>query len=218
MTNPFAQVRCRPGAARDAAGESGLRGIHSRPCSVSGDADRLSGMKVQAGDCVCSFINDFLLNIDGIERNMHHPVLLGLHAIDALSFPSKSPVQALRPGGDRVSTLRFFEMINDAVEAMFGDLLHWPFEVMHPEHRVPTAAIKRSVQGAVPSWRQVGSATHHQGRRRVRAWPLTPVRSQMASLGSRRIRTLVCVGPDGRPSRWPENIRQKLVGLMEGHS
>ena len=37
---------------------------------------------------------------------------------------------------------RFFEMINDAVEALFSDMLGWPFEKMHPDSGVPTAEFK----------------------------------------------------------------------------
>lgn len=36
---------------------------------------------------------------------------------------------------------RFFEMINDTVEAFFEDELAYPFAIMHPEHGIPTAEI-----------------------------------------------------------------------------
>ena len=31
-------------------------------------------------------------------------------------------------------------MINDAVELLFGDILGWPFETMHPDAGVPTVS------------------------------------------------------------------------------
>lgn len=131
-------------------------------------------------------------------------------------FPQKVLFKHCDPAGI-VFYPRFFEMINDAVEAMFGDLLHWPFEVMHPEHRVPTAAI--SVQFRAPC---------RHGDRLDLQLTIKAVGGSSLALNTRAVadgilrfeadQTLVCVGPDGRPSRWPENIRQKLVGLMEGHS
>ncbi|GGE38266.1 hotdog family protein [Actibacterium pelagium] len=37
---------------------------------------------------------------------------------------------------------RYFEMINDAVEAMFSNLLGWPYEDLLRDSAVPTAAFK----------------------------------------------------------------------------
>ena len=36
---------------------------------------------------------------------------------------------------------RYFEMINDAVEAMFEEILDWPFEKLHEGFGAPTARI-----------------------------------------------------------------------------
>lgn len=36
---------------------------------------------------------------------------------------------------------RYFEMINDCVEAFFSEVLLYPFEEMHGTHGVPTASI-----------------------------------------------------------------------------
>ncbi|MFT4699648.1 MAG: 4-hydroxybenzoyl-CoA thioesterase [Yoonia sp.] len=36
---------------------------------------------------------------------------------------------------------RYFEMMNDCVEAFFDDVLHWPFETFHKNGGIPTAVI-----------------------------------------------------------------------------
>jgi len=36
---------------------------------------------------------------------------------------------------------RYYEMVNDCVEAFFADVLDWPFEAMHGAGAVPTRAI-----------------------------------------------------------------------------
>ena len=68
MTILFVQIRCRPGTAYDVADEIGLREIHSELYSVSGDFDLLLKMNVPDDEDIGRYINDNLLNIDGIER------------------------------------------------------------------------------------------------------------------------------------------------------
>lgn len=41
---------------------------------------------------------------------------------------------------------RFFEMMNDTVEAFFKDVLHFPFAEMHKKSGVPTAQISAEFQ------------------------------------------------------------------------
>lgn len=64
----FVQIRCRPGTAYKVAEEIAMREIHSELYSVSGDYDLLMKLYVPEGDDIGKYINDNLLNIDGIER------------------------------------------------------------------------------------------------------------------------------------------------------
>lgn len=68
MSVLFVQIRCRPGTAYAVASEIGLREIHSELYSISGDFDLLLKLIVPEGEDIGRFINDKLLNIEGIER------------------------------------------------------------------------------------------------------------------------------------------------------
>ncbi|GGE38258.1 Lrp/AsnC ligand binding domain-containing protein [Actibacterium pelagium] len=68
MTCLFVQIRCRPGTAYKVADEIALREIHSELYSVSGEYDLLMKLYVPDGEDIGKFINDKVLNIDGIER------------------------------------------------------------------------------------------------------------------------------------------------------
>ena len=68
MATLFVQIRCRPGTAYGVADEIGRREIHSELYSVSGDFDLLLKLYVPDGEDIGRYINDNLLNIDGIER------------------------------------------------------------------------------------------------------------------------------------------------------
>ena len=67
-TTLFVQIRCKPGTAYNVADEIGLREIHSELYSTSGDFDLLLKLRVPSGEDIGRFINDNLLNIEGIER------------------------------------------------------------------------------------------------------------------------------------------------------
>ena len=64
----FIQIRCRPGTSYEVADEIGLRELHSELYSVSGNFDLLLKMRVPNNEDIGRYINDNLLNIDGIER------------------------------------------------------------------------------------------------------------------------------------------------------
>ncbi|MDB4106147.1 Lrp/AsnC ligand binding domain-containing protein [Planktomarina temperata] len=64
MTCLFVQIRCRPGTAYEIV----MREIHSELYSTSGDFDLMMKLYVPNGEDIGMFINDNLLNIDGIER------------------------------------------------------------------------------------------------------------------------------------------------------
>ena len=68
MTCLFVQIRCRPGTAYEVAAQIVMREIHSELYSTSGDFDLMVKIYVSDGQDIGMFINDNLLNIDGIER------------------------------------------------------------------------------------------------------------------------------------------------------
>ncbi len=70
MTCVFIQIRCRPGTTYQVADAIALREIHSELYSTSGEYDLLMKLYIPEEADVGKFINDNLLDIDGIERTM----------------------------------------------------------------------------------------------------------------------------------------------------
>lgn len=111
---------------------------------------------------------------------------------------------------------RFFEMMNDAVEAMFAEKLGWPFEAMHPDGGVPTAEITTRFR-----------APCRQGDRLELQLTITRVGRTSLGLATRGVgagkgdlrfeadQTLVCIGADGRPAPWPDPVRHELTEMTE---
>jgi DNA-binding Lrp family transcriptional regulator len=66
----FVQIRCRPGTTYRVAEAIALQEIHSELYSTSGDYDLLMKLYIPDGADVGKFINDELLDIDGIERSL----------------------------------------------------------------------------------------------------------------------------------------------------
>ena len=64
------QIRCRPGTTYRVAEEIALREIHSELYSTSGDYDLLMKVYIPKTEDVGVFINERLLDIDGIERSL----------------------------------------------------------------------------------------------------------------------------------------------------
>lgn len=110
---------------------------------------------------------------------------------------------------------RFFEMMNDTVEAFFKDILHFPFSDMHQTSGVPTARIDAEFQA--PS--RLGDVLHIT---------LTCTRLGRSSLdvtydarcdGQQRFTaasTLVFIDASGKSQPWTPNIRAILTKEIEG--
>lgn len=109
---------------------------------------------------------------------------------------------------------RYFEMINDCVEAFFDEALGVPFEEVHQDGGVPTAEI--SVRFTAPS--------RHGDRLELH---LEPTRLGRSSLGLRvealcggesrfvATSTLVLVGTDGASRPWPSTLRNTLESWVQ---
>ncbi len=70
MTALFVQIRCRPGTAYRVADEIALREIHSELYSTSGEYDLLMKVYPPEGVDIGHYIDENLLDIDGIERTL----------------------------------------------------------------------------------------------------------------------------------------------------
>ncbi|RVT83327.1 acyl-CoA thioesterase [Rhodobacteraceae bacterium CCMM004] len=109
---------------------------------------------------------------------------------------------------------RYVEMISDTVEAFFGDALGHPFEVLHPDHAVPTVQMR--LHFTAPS--RLGDALEIA---------LRPTRIGRSSLdlsfactcgGETRFTaesTLVWVGASVRPEPWPDPLRSELISRID---
>ena len=104
---------------------------------------------------------------------------------------------------------RYFEIINDCVEAFFDEVLGWPFETLLKDGGVPTVQI----------------ATEFKAPNRHGDWLLLQLhvvklgRTSMsleiaASTGGEARfevkQTLVCVDKTGKPRVWPEAVQDML--------
>ncbi|MEM7269724.1 MAG: Lrp/AsnC ligand binding domain-containing protein [Pseudomonadota bacterium] len=66
----FVQLRCEPGKTYQVADEIYAREIVSELYSTSGDFDLLMKVYIPADQDVGKFINDHLLDIEGISRSL----------------------------------------------------------------------------------------------------------------------------------------------------
>ena len=123
-------------------------------------------------------------------------------------FPQKVLFRHCDPAGI-VFYPRYFEMMNDCIEAFFDEIVRSPFEEIHQQAAVPTAQI--SVQF---------KAVSRQGDRLD--LNLSCTRLGRSSLGLKILATcdqetrfiaqstLVYVNHRGRPTPWPNAMRTKL--------
>ncbi|MBM2295018.1 Lrp/AsnC family transcriptional regulator [Sulfitobacter pseudonitzschiae] len=66
----FIQIQCKPGTTYKVAKEIALREIHSELYSTSGHYELMMKAYIPEGEDVGKYINDHLLDIDGIERSL----------------------------------------------------------------------------------------------------------------------------------------------------
>lgn len=128
------------------------------------------------------------------------------------TYPQKVLFKHCDPAGI-VFYPRYFEMMNDCVEAFF-DALGYPFEEMHKHGAVPTAQIETrftapSRHGDMLKLRLVitklgrSSATY-----RMQGFCKEDPRFETLA-------TLVYVNAKGRPTAWPAPIKGRLTDYLE---
>ena len=66
----FVQIRCRPGTTYKVADGIALKEIHSELYSTSGEHDLLMKIYIPDGEDVGKYLNDHLMDVDGIERTL----------------------------------------------------------------------------------------------------------------------------------------------------
>ncbi|MDU8912532.1 thioesterase family protein [Aestuariicoccus sp. MJ-SS9] len=131
----------------------------------------------------------------------------------AYSCPQKIMFKHCDPAGI-VFYPRYFEMMNDCVEAFFEERLNLPFAALHSEGAVPTAEI--STRFTAPSRLgdelTIGLRVTRLGR--------TSLGLRLTALCGEETRfettsTLVMVDRDGRPTAWPAEVREKINACLE---
>ncbi len=109
---------------------------------------------------------------------------------------------------------RYFEMLNDCVEAFFGDALGWPFQDLHQDHAVPTARI----EAGFPAPSRHGDALDFALSCSALGATSLGLVFQARCADELRLRatsTLVLVDANGKPTRWPGAIRQAVQPFLE---
>ena len=76
----FVQIRCVPGKTYEVAQAIYLREIVSELYSTSGDFDLLAKIYIPEGEDIGVFLNDNLLDIEGIARSLTTMTFKAIHA------------------------------------------------------------------------------------------------------------------------------------------
>lgn len=130
------------------------------------------------------------------------------------SRPQKVQFKHCDPAGI-VFYPRYFEMINDTVEAFFEEVLHWPFEEIHPEAAVPTAAFNVAFKAPCRHGdRLVFTLDVEKTGRSSLTLKIEALCGGEVRLSA--VQTLVRVDGDGRPAPWPQVVRGRLLALNGG--
>jgi len=111
---------------------------------------------------------------------------------------------------------RYFEMVNDLVEAFFAEALDWPFEELLRTGGVPTAEIR--LRFAAPSRHGDRLTLMLEVTRLGRASMVLNFRASADTTGELRIEgasVLVHVDATGKPTAWPTPIRTRISTEMD---
>lgn len=109
---------------------------------------------------------------------------------------------------------KYFEMLNDCVEAFFDTVLDWPFETLHETGSVPTVAT--TTEFTAPS-RHGDRLTLTLQIEKIGRTSLS-LKTEARSGDELRFRTrstLVHIGLDSRPTPWPQRARAGIEQFME---
>ncbi len=110
---------------------------------------------------------------------------------------------------------RYFEMVNDLVEAFFDEALGWPFEELLQTQGVPTAEIR--LRFAAPSRHGDHLRLQLEVTRLGRASMGLALRAE-DNAGELRFEgesVLVHIDANGKPCAWPDGIRTKIEAELD---
>lgn len=128
-------------------------------------------------------------------------------------YPQKILFKHCDPAGI-VFFPRYFEMINDATEALFEEAFGCPWEVLHEAHNIPTAQIDTQFQ----------APSRHGDRLAIRVEVTRLGRSSLGLSFEARAgdelrfsarSTLVQIDKTGRAAAWETPLREKIQEFME---
>ncbi len=110
---------------------------------------------------------------------------------------------------------RFFEIVNDAVEAMFSELFDWPFEDLLQDGGVPTVSF--NVEFRAPS----RHGEHLDLNLTIKSMGGSSMAIQTVAVAGDEIRVvvdqvIVRVNESGRSAPWPDSLQIIVNALMEG--
>lgn len=110
---------------------------------------------------------------------------------------------------------RFFEMMNDTVEAFFKDVLHFPFADMHKTSGVPTARIDAEFQAPsrLGDLLEITLTCTRLGRSSLDVTYNARCGDEQRFSGAS---TLVFINADGKSQPWPDQVRRILSNEIEG--
>ncbi|PID37195.1 MAG: thioesterase [Rhodobacterales bacterium] len=109
---------------------------------------------------------------------------------------------------------RYFEIINDTIEAMFADLLGWPFEELHKEGGVPTVHIDVDFKAVSRHGDRLDLEVtiNRLGGSSMDLHLLARDGEEVRFVAQQ---TLVCVDREGRARHWPAPLRSRIDELLE---
>ena len=130
------------------------------------------------------------------------------------SFPQKVLFKHCDPAGI-VFYPRYFEMMNDCIEAFFSDALDAPWETLHIDAATPTVAIDTTFRS--PShhgdYLDIALAVSRVGKTSLGLYLHARCSGQSRFEATS---TLVYVNSKGRPQPWPDTLRDALIQFLGG--
>ena len=123
-------------------------------------------------------------------------------------FPQKILFRHCDPAGI-VFYPRYFEFINDCIEAFFGEALDWPYDRLHQTNAIPTVEITTRFKAPSRLGEEIEIALDCTGIGRS-SMTLSLVARCGEEVRFEAASTLVCVDLTGRPTPWPAELADRI--------
>lgn len=104
---------------------------------------------------------------------------------------------------------RILEIVNDAVEDFFEQIVQWSFADIHPDWGVPTAEINTRFVAAcrLSESLTLSVKVAHLGKSSLTLKTVGRVENETRF---KTTQTVVCIGPNKKPVAWPDRVRGNL--------